>query len=157
MPLHVKCQTTYAILLLGVNSSSDPTLRFPANSDDVPGLLVKTNPSLGINEQFFDYLEKGFFRGENLRKVLVINQEYQDRLTLPDGQEATLYVGTLELKESHLDPKWKTIPQIMRDLPQDRGRLPFLRAWQVLAGGLSGQTKAVDLAEALRHLPVSPE
>lgn len=91
------------------------------------------------------------------RRVTLVDQ-FCDETTLPDGTTATVYLMTLDAHQPqgaaapYVDQAWRSFPDILRAMPRDRGRLPYLRAWQVITGGLTLNTKAVDLEEVKRHL-----
>lgn len=142
--LHIYCNTPVAVFLCGLRDTTG-VLRFPPVEGDVPGLSFETRPRTPINEQLIDQLKETLARetgasAENLE--LDINQEYSDTVDLPDGRQGTLYVAIgsgVEGPES-----WPRLPDLLRAMPADRSRVPYLRAWQVLTGGLKLNTKALE-------------
>ncbi|MCX6123954.1 MAG: hypothetical protein NTV34_04285, partial [Proteobacteria bacterium] len=53
MTLHIQCATPFATLLLAVDAP-DGILRFPNDPSPWPGLGLKVDPLLGINNQLKD-------------------------------------------------------------------------------------------------------
>lgn len=146
------CQTDRAILLVGVPDDNG-VLKFPesAGSEAAPGLHLEPRPLLSIDQQLMAEATRVF--GKDVALHLSLVQEFEDPLTLPDGKTATLYLGTLTpAAEIAVLPAWRSLPDLMRGMSKDRGRLPYLRAWQVLTGGLTLNTKALDLDEVKKHL-----
>jgi hypothetical protein len=89
----------------------------------------------------------------DVARHLDIVQDYADAITTPapDAVQATLYVATLASAAGCVaDPGWPSLPDILR-AQKGRDRIPYLRAWQVLAGGLHLETKAIDAAELAKH------
>lgn len=149
MSLHLQCPTDFAILLCAV-ADERGVLRFPSNdATELPGLNFAVEAGVPINEQLVK-------AAENLLKVklggkLDVSQDFADPITRADGSAATLYVATVQEGAKRADESWPSLPEILRNLPKDKGRVPYLRAWQILTGGLKLETKAVDFAEVEKH------
>lgn len=149
MSLLVKCPTDFAVLLCAVPDERG-VLRFPSNdSTEIPGLNFAVQAGEPINDQLIHVAEKTL--NARLQGRLDISQEFADPVTRSDGQQATLYVATVAEGAKKSDASWPSLPDILRALPKDKGRVPYLRAWQILTGGLKLETKAVDMAEVERH------
>ncbi len=153
MSLHVQCETPTATLLVAV---ADPQgiLRFPNDPLLWPGLTLTVNVMLGINSQLKDRATKDLGEAGN---HIEIWQEYSSPLLGSSGvAESTLYVSRLaddKSQNSLIETKlWPTLPELIRTLPKDRNRLAYLKAWQVLSGGLQESTKALDVEEVVKHL-----
>jgi hypothetical protein len=67
---------------------------------------------------------------------------------LEDGSE--LYLIQLDCIVDR--PDMITVPELLRRLPANRQRLPYLKAWQILMGGLEQSSKVISVEDALRHL-----
>ena len=67
-----------------------------------------------------------------------------------------MYVARLTLEPESLSKiswqEWSTLPVLIRNMPKDRNRLAYLKAWQVLTGALEESTKALDVHEVVKHL-----
>ncbi len=149
MSLLLNCQTDFAVLLCAVPDERG-VLHFPSNDSTLlPGLNFTVAGLTPINEQLIKEAE-GFF-GKRLGNSLQITQEFADPVPRPDGVMATLYLATVAQGSVTFDPSWRSLPEILRGLPKNKGRVPFLRAWQILSGGLQLDTKAVDMAEVAKH------
>ena len=146
----LSCKTPSAVLLVAVRDSLG-VLRVPGGAGAFPGLTVAVAPLMPILPQLTD-AASAFF-GKDVARRLDIVQDYADELLETPGGEpvATLYVATLAPEAEVLaQAEWPSMPDILRRL-KGKSRIPYLRAWQVLAGGLHLNTKAVDAAELAKH------
>ena len=153
MPLHIQCETPEATLLLAVKSP-DGVLRFPNDETQWPGLSLKVNILLNINSQLMERSRQEF-NDPTLR--IDIWQDYSAQIFDSTGAAVTtLYVAKYspsdEVQAKLPFQKWETLPALIRSLPKDRNRLAYLKAWQVLSGGLEENTKALDVDEVSRYL-----
>lgn len=155
MSLHVQCNTDQAILLLAIQCP-DGLLRFPNDEAPLPGLRLKVQPQLGINEQLIARAQQDLTPA--LASQISIWQNYSDVVTTSSQESVTFYVGILRPTSETLDTfksdwkEWRTLPDLIRSLPKDRTRLTYLKAWQVLTGALEETTKALDVDEVARYL-----
>lgn len=148
--LHVFCRTPSAVLLLGVKDDRG-VLRFPFSANGVvPGLCFEVLPLAPIGEQLVRAASEALSAPVGLS--LTIQQEFADVMTLPNGSEATVYLATISAPHARAHPNWPSMPEMLRGMDKDRRRLPYLRAWQVLTGGLQLNTKVVDMDEVQRYL-----
>ena len=143
------CKTPRAILLCAVKDAAG-VLRFPEGGPGgQPGLALDVEPLAPINEQLLRGASAAL--GKDVALRLAVSQEFADEMTSADVVAATLYVGTLDPAAGIVAEKtWATMPDILRRL-QGRARIPYMRAWQVLTGGLQLNTKAVDAAEVAKY------
>ncbi|MCX6118803.1 MAG: hypothetical protein NT027_14780 [Proteobacteria bacterium] len=158
MALHLYCNTPYATVLIAVPVNEAP-LKFPNDASFWPGIGFKVDPLLSINDQILLAIHK-VLPSSGLK--VHIWQEYSDLLQREGVMDSTLYVARIDEPGSQqLDqPKpsfgetqtWSTLPDLIRTLPKDRNRLAYLKAWQVLSGALEENTKALDVAEVVKHL-----
>lgn len=143
------CKTARAVLLLGCEAEHGP-MRFPSESSELPGLVVKVIPRAPITEQLIEKAS-GFLGSKDLSRHVAVNQDFSDTIRIGE-EDITLYVGTIEAQHQTAQLTWNTMPTLLRAMPKDRRRLPYLKAWQVLTGALSENVKAVDLEDALKHI-----
>jgi len=145
------CKTDGAILFVGIPDERG-VLRFPSNAaaGDLPGLHVKLQPALGLGEQLAQALSA--FLGIDVSRHLEVNATFADELKPAAGPATTLYVAVLRMSGVVAEPAWPSLPDVLRALPRDKSRVPYLRSWQVLTGGYQLNTKAASLEEALKHL-----
>ncbi len=146
------CPTEHAILLVGVPDAIG-VLRFPVTPDygPAPGLHFAPRPLVSIDQQLVAEASRAL--GTDVALKLDLVQEFADELTLANGAKATIYLGTL-VKDAGIAAAadWRSLPDLMRSMAKDRGRLPYLRAWQIMTGGLQLNTKALDLDVVKNHL-----
>lgn len=147
MLLH--CPIPYAVLVCAV-ADAQGVLRVPVTpfSAETPGLKFAVAPLTPINIQLAAAASSFFAREVGL--YLNIEQNYADAVSAADGA-VTLYLARLAPEAGIVaSDSWLSIPALLRQL-SGRARIPYLRAWQVLAGGLTLATKAVDAADALKY------
>lgn len=148
--MHLFCKTDEAILLLGCESEIGP-MRFPSESQDLPGLRIKVDPRMPITEQLLAKAAE-YIGIEKVKRHVDIVQEHCETFAIEGGKEITLFVGTMHFRHRVAQHSWATMPDLLKAMPKNRTRLPYLKAWQVLTGALTANVKAVDLEEALKHL-----
>ena len=150
MPLQVFCKTEIAIVLVGV-ADEKGFLRFPSSAPETPGIMLNVRPRTSINELILAKI--GDFLGSQFSaQGIDIDQEYHDSVFLSDGREATLYLAHINQHPELVSNDWSTLPELLRGMPQNRNRLPYLRAWQVLSGARDSKTYAIEAADALKYL-----
>ena len=146
----LNCPTSKAILLCAVDDTRG-VLRCPVHGGDFPGLVFNVTPLTPINPQLMALASSFFAR--DITRHLDIEQSFADPI-IQRGQEIaelTLYLARLSPAAGMVaPPEWPSIPDILRSL-EGRLRIPYLRAWQILAGGLQLNTKAVDAAEVAKY------
>ena len=154
--LQVYCKTPIAVLLLGVKDAKG-VMRFPSgpgtNEARTSGLRIDVQPLLPINEQLVAAASTAL--ATPLALALDVVQEFADEMQLPDGQAATVYLATVNetrAPDVQAQSGWASMPDILRGMDKDRRRLPYLRAWQILTGGLTLNTKALEASEVLKAL-----
>lgn len=145
----IYCKTDHAVLLLAVRDERG-VLRFPSSQGaTIPGLHMPVRPLMPIQAQLTAAASDCVERDVALHFRLC--DEFADEIRLPDGREATLYVANLEEPRVTAPSSWPVMPDILRSLPRDKSRVPYLRAWQILQGGLQLNTIAVDAEEVKKH------
>jgi hypothetical protein len=147
---HMTCPTPKAVLLCAIADAAG-VLRCPNGEAFPPGLALDVAPLLPINPQLVELAAK--FLNLSASAHLHIEQQFADPVELVSGAEPdhTLYLASLSPAAGVIASRaWPTLPDILRSL-NGRTRIPYLRAWQVLAGGLQLNTKAVDAAEVAKY------
>lgn len=153
MTLLPPCPTEKAILLCATPDAGGvlrfPSIRFDGGSRRLPGIVFAPERLVPINPQLLAAAQRVF--GRDVSLDLQVEQAYGDQMVTAAGEEATLYVATFRLGTNIVAEKtWQSMPDILRS-EKGRGRIPFLRAWQVLSGGLHLTTKAVDAEDVAKY------
>lgn len=133
MTIHIHCPTDKAIALVGFRSTNG-LLIFPSNSEILPGIHFDCDSNLFINDQIKGIVEK--LAGERLGIALEMIQDFAEPLPLEDGSEATLYLAVLNRSTGSISPDWRSLPELIRKMPKDKKRIVYIKAWQILSGGL---------------------
>jgi len=158
----VYCPTPQAVIMVTI-TGTDGVVRCLSGDLTQPGLIFEPKPLLPIVEQIMAQLRLTMGASSDSLRFQV-RGDYADEFSLANGSAATLYIATATLPAVNLAAgaldglpgSWMPIPELLRSMERTRQRLVYLRAWQVLLGALTDETKAVDLEEAMRHLKQSP-
>ncbi len=144
------CKTPWAVLLCAV-ADEGKVLRFPDQGGATPGLRFAVTPLTPINEQLVRAASSHFYVEVGLH--LQICQEFADELPgLAADAGTTLYLATLSEAAGIVAPTaWTNMPDLLRRLT-GRTRVPYMRAWQILAGGLTETSKVIDAADLAKAL-----
>lgn len=149
------CKTPRAIIMVGLRQETGPML-FATESYVVPGLYFKPEVRHQLNDEIAGKITEFF--GREL-KNLDITQEFSEEVVLQDESRATLYLATADGHVSISKDSLFPLPTLLRKMPKNRNRLSYLKAWQVMTGSLTLDTKAVELTdkELENHTSQSPE
>lgn len=147
----LRCRTDSAILLVAVADAAG-VLRFPSDftSESMHGLHLAVQPLLPIGPQLVAVASRVL--ESDVSTSLDICQDFADEVFINGATQTTVFVGRVTRSDLIAPQGWLSFPDILRSMVRDRRRLPYLRAWQVLTGALSLNTKAVDVAEVAKHL-----
>ena len=147
--IHLKCKTDVALILLGV-ANQKGFLIFPTTATETPGLMFSPGGAQPVNLQILSQVSD--YLGLDLNgQAVEICQEYSDTVTLASGNEATLYLATIRDRPELIKEDWSNLPDHLRAMPKNKNRLAYLRAWQVLTGSLTLNTKVIE-ADDLKNL-----
>jgi len=137
--------TKVAIILVGIKDQNG-VYRFPTKNSFNPGIVFKVNHDLTINQQIMREVESvtGI---DNISIAVDIEQNFSAKVQLPNQESATLYVGRIDFYDTPVNESWRPLPEILRDMPKTKNRAAYLKAWQVLMGGLSQEVKVVESDE----------
>ncbi len=137
--IHIHCPTKKAYILVAFSDEAC-VLRFPSESGEIPGLALDAKPLVSINEQLMERLAR-FSKEQQLELNLSkfeIRQDLAFSLKLPDGEDAVLYLGSYVGSYSGMLTQkltsWSDLSALIRLMPQNRNRLPYLKALQVFSG-----------------------
>jgi hypothetical protein len=151
--LNITCDTKIATLLLAVEAD-DGHLKFPIDSHYWPGLSFAANPVIGINIQLIN--RACDILGSLGQKIDIWQSVALPLLGNNRELESTLFVArlntTTESRAILPFNSWPTLPDLIKNLPKDKNRLAYLKAWQVLSGGLEETTKILDRDEVIKHI-----
>lgn len=150
MAIHVSAPTEVVVFLVGIEDELG-VLRFPTKNSFNPGIVFKADRKVPINEQIIKETEAitGY---ENLNLILNIEQNFSSEIYLPNKEKATLYVGSILKKNLKTHEDWKALPIILREMPKDKNRASYLKAWQVLMGGLTQDNKVIEAEDAAKAI-----
>lgn len=144
------CKTDIAIILLGIPNEKG-ILVFPTSAHETPGIMFKNDPSMPINEQII--LEvNNLCKSNKLGTKFDICQKYTATVKLSSGKAATLYTGILQETIANKDKGWKTLPELLKVMPKNRNRLPYLKAWQALTGAFDQRTGVIETDSVDKYL-----
>ena len=125
-------------------------MRFPTISPALPGIPIDVRMNMPINEQLAYCASEYLGHGALLASHIDVAQDFVEIFPGEDGSSMSLYVASLHFRHGISDLSWPTMPQLLRTMPSNRTRLPYLKAWQLLLGGMSGDTKVVEVEDMLK-------
>lgn len=148
------CGTDQALLLLAVPDAHG-VLRFPTDPQGgllqgFAGIVIPVAPLLPIAPQLLDKASEVI--GRDIHLSCELYPEFADEVSLFAEEKITVFLAKLTHPEVKSPPEWPSLPEILRQMPRDRRRLPYMRAMQILTGALSLETKVVDVEEIAKHL-----
>jgi len=147
--IHIKCKTDVAIVLLGV-ANEKGFLYFPTTAPETPGIMFNPVAGQPVNLQIVSQASD-FLGIELTGQTIEICQDYSDLVSLTSGNQATLYLATIRGKPELIKDDWSNLPDHLRAMPKNKNRIAYLRAWQVLTGSLTLNTKVIE-ADDLKNL-----
>lgn len=146
--LPIYCKTERAVLVLGV--FDERKVMYFVNDDlPSPGINLEISGTTPMNQLIAERIMDQFGGSADFN----IYQEFQEVFADEDGIETTLFLGELTT-EGRVDSEWPTMPEILRSMPKNKSRVAYLKAWQVLTGGLQLNTKAVEVSEVKKALNI---
>ena len=150
MAIHIHAPTDVVIFLVGIKDEKG-VFRFPSKNNFNPGIVFKADKKLPINEQMISQTES--LTGlSQLNLKLDIEQSFSAEVKLPSGELGTLYVGAIHDEQVTVDDSWRPLPMILREMPKDKNRAAYLKAWQVLMGGLTQDSKVLEAEDAAKAI-----
>lgn len=152
--MHIRCSTENAILIVGVFDAKK-VMRFPDDGHVHGGILLQPKRGLPIDPQLVDAALKALDQSVP-PTAFSIYQEFAEVVSLPEVGDVTVYLGLINEEALTATSEWASFPDIIRRLPKDRTRLPYLKAWQVLTGGLKLDTRAIENADLESLLSSDP-
>ena len=131
------------LVLLVCFAGADNILRFPSESREFPGLHLTVAPETPLEEQVRKHIEARCSiqlspNGWNL------DPQFAEELDCK-GSPVLLRLVTLPSYAGTLPSGLCTFPQLLKSMNKDRSRLPYLKAWQYLAGAHLGELQAVEI------------
>ncbi|MFK7872914.1 MAG: hypothetical protein AB8C84_07035 [Oligoflexales bacterium] len=135
------CKTQSAVLLLGVEIEG--VLRFPSAP------VIRRAGRTPVVELFVEYAKTTI--NSELRGIDIHYWHQFSETVMLYGEEQTLCVARILPEQKNICQDWVTMPNLIRSLPKDRSRLPWLKAWQVYAGGYDQECRAVEADETMMN------
>jgi hypothetical protein len=116
---------------------------FPTTSQELPGIVFRPESLQPMNLQIIAKANE-VLGTEFTGREIDICQEYSDRVFLAGDTEICLYLAIIRNQPSLVSSDWLNFPDHLRKMPKGRNRLAYLRAWQVMTGSLTLNTKAIE-------------
>lgn len=158
--MFIKDSVDKAIILLGIKNK-DNIFYFPntigldqdiiiSSSDRIDsinkyyGIFLTIDSRLTIEEQIVNTLiEKPFFKREYL-KDLDIYEDFRVKLQI-NSEPVGMYLCSIKNTEIKIDPSWKNLSQILKIVPNNKNRIPYMFAMQYLATLKEDPVEAVEI------------
>jgi len=140
--MHVYCPTQKAVVLVGF-LSPEKILVFPSQSVAYPGLHLENKALVPIYDQIMTHIEKHCLLND-LGKSFDLHPDFAEPLQCGEDL-ATLDLGSIKDLNEPLPRYLQTLPVLIRGMPKDRSRLPYLKAWQTLTGAPQQDIRAIEV------------
>lgn len=121
---------TEKVIVLAGFLDEKKTFLFPSDNVALPGLHFQNKPLHPISDQISERIKE---HCQIAQISFELNMSFADTFSF-QGEEYTLYLGTVLHEESLLPRYLHTLPYLMKSMSKDRSRLPYLRTLQILAG-----------------------
>ena len=109
----------------------------------LPGIWSKAKPLVPLEAQLCEVAAQ--FITSDQRMGFELERRFIGRFDGKDVPQAILVIGKLATTVDALTQiSWVSFPSLLRSLTGKGQRLPYLLAWQVLAGGLDLNVQAVE-------------
>ena len=141
--------TTPNITLLLACDGPKGLFHFPNDEDPFPGINMSISHGLTWHDTMRDVGSEFLGKPELNSKILPIMVMEPEIEKGNDG--STLVLARIHKEEFLAPDLWPTLPALLHGMPKNKTRVPYLKAFQVLAGGLSQETQAVEMDEAFRQ------
>lgn len=151
MSLLIKCKTPYAVII-PVAKDEKGVFRILSHNQNPPGIRFVVDPTQPINIQILNHLD------QNLGAIpphVAINQDYTFEYSPSiDNSESGMTFYLVELLQTKDDffiaNNWPTYMKAMRKITQQKLKVLFMKALQVLSGMDKESIKVVEDMDVLK-------
>ncbi|MCB9228378.1 MAG: hypothetical protein H6618_02085 [Deltaproteobacteria bacterium] len=133
------CPAGNAILFLALPDSKG-VFRFPSVHSRYPGLHFQPDHRRPLCDQFIRVVSDEL--GEPVSGMQI--EIFQDFCEMLPGHDSCVYAGRFLQPRHLIRPHWLPLPLLLKQMPSDRSRLPFLKAWQLLSGVHKEDLRAIE-------------
>jgi len=134
--------TPFAIVLLA-RLDSEGLIRIPRGNLAMPGLLLQLDPHTSLARQVPAFLARELGEPDLLDAVRVTEIIYPS-FEIPEMGEATLVLSTSSARWP-AGSNHSLLPQILREMPKIKARVPYMKALQHLMGADNDRIDAVEV------------
>lgn len=125
-------------------------VRLPTDGDKItPGLHIQDGSDREEQELAKAVAEK--MHRQDLVAFIKVDHVIHDALQLASGKHCDLVVGEVDSQKFTAPLEWATVPSLIREMPANRNRLAYLKAWQILTGAHQESLEAVEITEDMRR------
>lgn len=126
--------------------------RFPVEVDSpFPGIPIVMVEGYSEAMQVEQAVRQIFGDAVGTRKIL-LRIKFEDCLQISNREPQTLFLAELTTSQDlETVAQWPTLPEILRQMPKDKNRVPYMKVMQVLAGDLEQGVSALELDDKLKE------
>ena len=140
----IEIKTKHIIALCATKDSHDQ-IKILDEGGKFGGVHIKVEHSLVAHQQIQDELAKR--TGAKANQVILV--ESLTPTISYEKNENTLVLVIIPPLAGISSENWALLPDIIKRLPADKSRVPYIKALQILAGGLETDSTAVQLSKQL--------
>ncbi len=123
--------------------------RVPPWSFDLPGHYFDIVQEMGLKDQIIAQASIALGHPE-LAGDLVFKCTFDQALVI-GIDEYLLHLVFLNNEKFSVPSTWKTIPELLRSMKKNKNRVPYLLAFQVLAGSDTDQIDALEMDDEVKN------
>ena len=142
MALEIKTQQ---VVVLCATKDANDQFKVLKDHEVFGGILLKLEHSLIGHQQIQQELVK---RTKANHNQVILVEALTPTISI-NKEPATVVLSIIPPFAKVDTNQWTTLPEIIRNLPQDKTRVPYVKVLQILAGGLESDLSAVEMTQEI--------
>lgn len=139
----------FTVFLMRIRNNKG-VFTFPSNNKKIPGLYKEGYQLEYLNSEIKSWLASSSGISESIEQ-LELKAILTPDLFLDNSRVGRLYLLEYPLVFDCKEGSYQTLPEILRSIPKDRNRLPYIKSLQVFAGSSETETIALELDDSLKQ------
>lgn len=141
---------TELVLILVAAQDERRLWRVRADEPGLPGIVARIDYAAPLNKQIRRAAAAAIGL-ESRSEDLVVHGPLTPVIELDDGRQAALVLVQLTPEQLEAPSSWPTFPVVLRALPKNKSRLPYMKALQILSGALEQGVNAIEIDDQVRE------
>ena len=133
------------VIVLCVKKDENDQFKVLKDHEVYGGVLIKLEHSLIAHQQ----IQMDIAKRTGAKQNHVILVESITPMISVEGEATLLVLAIIPPFVKVNSKQWTLLPEIIRKLPADKTRVPYVKALQILAGGLNDDLSAVEMTQEI--------